>query len=60
MNSKNDSKLTVINNHTWNKNKSKLSKQLEQEQNQKNGDHMKGYQQGSGSGREGGKGTENK
>ena len=35
MNSKNDSKLTVINNHTENKNKSKLSKQLEQEQNQK-------------------------
>ena len=31
MNSKNDSKLTVINNHTENKNKSKLSKQLEQE-----------------------------
>ena len=31
MNSKNDSKLTVINNHTYNKNKSKLSKQLEQE-----------------------------
>ena len=31
MNSKNDSKLTVINNHTQNKNKSKLSKQLEQE-----------------------------
>ena len=31
MNSKNDSKLTVINDHTSNKNKSKLSKQLEQE-----------------------------
>ena len=31
MDSKNDSKLTVINNHTQNKNKSKLSKQLEQE-----------------------------
>ena len=31
MNSKNDSKLIVINNHTYNKNKSKLSKQLEQE-----------------------------
>ena len=37
MNSKNDSKLTVINNHTKNKNKSKLSKQLEQEQNHRNG-----------------------
>ena len=53
MNSKNDSKLTVINEHTYNK--SKLSKQLEQEQNHRNGDHMEGYQQGSGRGREGGK-----
>ena len=44
MNSKNDSKLTVINNHTYNQNKSKLSKQLEQEQNHRNGDHMEGYQ----------------
>ena len=35
------------------KNKNKLSKQLEQEQNHKNGDHMEGYQQGSGRGREG-------
>ena len=26
--------------------KQKLSKQLEQEQNQRNGDHMKGYQWG--------------
>ena len=57
MNSKNDSKLTVINKHTKNKNKSKLSKQVEQEQNHRNGDHMEGYQQGSG---RGGKGTENK
>ena len=55
MNSKNDSKLTVINNHTYNKNKSKLSKQLEQEQNHRNGDHMEGYQQGSEKGREWGK-----
>ena len=39
--------------------KLKLSKQLEQEQNHRNGDHMKGYQQGLGGG-EGGKGTENK
>ena len=37
------------------KNKNKLSKQLEQEQNHRNGDHMEGYQQGSGRGREGGK-----
>ena len=34
---------------------SKLSKQPEQEQNHRNGDHMEGYQQGSGRGREGGK-----
>ena len=27
-----------------NKKKSKLSKQLEQEQNHRNGDHMEGYQ----------------
>ena len=51
MNSKNDSKLTVINNHTSNKNKSKPSKQLEQEQKHRNGDHMEGFQQGSGRGR---------
>ena len=38
-----------------NKNNSKLSKQLEQEQNDRNGDHMEGYQQGSGRGRQGGK-----
>ena len=31
-----------------NKNKNKLSKQLEQEQNHRNGDHMEDYQQGSG------------
>ena len=52
-----NSKMTansVINNYTYNKNKSKLSKQLEQEQNNRNGVHMEGYQQGSGRGREGG------
>ena len=37
------------------KNKNTLSKQLEQEQNHRNGDHMGGYQQGSRRGREGGK-----
>ena len=31
----------------------KLSKQLEQEQNHRNGDHMEGYQWGSGRGRDG-------
>ena len=39
------------------KNKNKLSKQLEQEQNYRNGDHMECYQQGSGSW---GEGSENK
>ena len=33
------------------KNKNKLNKQLEQEQNHRNGDHMEGYQQGRGWGR---------
>ena len=31
-----------------NKNKNKLSKPLEQEQNHRNGDHMEGYQWGRG------------
>ena len=44
MKSKNDSKLTVINDHTYNKNKSKLGKQLEQEPNHRDGDHMEGCQ----------------
>ena len=39
---------SVINNRT--KNKNNLSKQLEQEQNHRNGDHMEGYQQGVGGG----------
>ena len=33
-----------------NKNKNKLSKQLEQEQTHRNGDHMEGYQWGGGRG----------
>ena len=36
-----------------NKNPKQLSKQLVQEQNQRNGHHMEGYQQGGGRGREG-------
>ena len=36
-----------------NKKKNKLSKPLEQEQNHRNGDHMEGYQRGSGREREG-------
>ena len=39
--------------------KQKLSKQLEQEQNHRNGDHMEGYKQG-GAGGVWGKGTGNK
>ena len=35
------------------KNKNKLSKQLEQEQNHRNGDHMEGYQWESGGGERG-------
>ena len=42
------------------KNKNKLSKQLEQEQNHGNGDHMEGYQQRRRGRRIGGKGTGNK
>ena len=38
----------------------KLSKQLEQEQNHRNGDHMEGYQWGGAGWRIGGKGTGNK
>ena len=36
-----------------NKNKNKLIKQLEQEQNHRNGDHMEGYQWEGGGGRMG-------
>ena len=36
-----------------NKNENKLSKQLEHKQNHRNGDHMAGYQQRSGRGKEG-------
>ena len=42
------------------KQKQKLSKQLEQEQNQRNGDHMEDYQCGWGRGENGGKRTGNK
>ena len=41
-------------------NKNELSKQLEQEQNHRNGDHMEGYQQGGGGQRMGEKHTGNK
>ena len=45
--------LTTEPTKTKKKPKNKLSKQLEQEQNHRNGDHMEGYQWGSGRGREG-------
>ena len=44
-------KMTTNNYQQLNlKNKNKLSKQLEQEQNHRNGDHMEGYQQRGGRG----------
>ena len=43
-----------------NKKKNNLSKQLEQEQNHRNGDHMEGYQQGRGMRENVGKGAGNK
>ena len=45
MNSKNDNKLTTVNTEPK-KQKLILSKQLEQEQNQRNGGNMEGYQWG--------------
>ena len=47
MNSKMTTNSQVLTTEPKNKNKNKLSKQLEQEQNHpRNGDHMKGYQHG--------------
>ena len=42
------------------KKKTKLRKQLEQEQSQRNGDHMENFQWGGGEEECGGKGTGNK
>ena len=56
MNSKMTTNLQLSTTEPKNKNKNNLSKQLEQEQNHRNGDHMGGYQWGH----EGWKGTENK
>ena len=53
MNSKMTTKSQLLTTKSKNKNKNKLSKQLGQEQNQRNGDHMEGYQQGGGGGRMG-------
>ena len=59
MNSKMTANSQLLTTKSKTKNKSRLSKQLEQEQNHRNGDHMEGYQQ-EGLKEEGGKGTENK
>ena len=57
MNSKmtTNSQLLTTDLKRQNKNKNKLSKQPEQEQNHRNGDPTEGYQQGSGRWREVGK-----
>ena len=51
MNSKMTTNSQLSTTEPKNRNKNKLSKQLEQEQNHRNGDHMEVYQQGG----EGGK-----
>ena len=45
-----NSKMTTNSQLSRTEPKNKLSKQLEQEQNQRNGDHMEGYRQGGGGG----------
>ena len=53
MNSKMTANSDLLTTEPKKTHKNKLSKQLEQEQNHRNGDHMEGYQQGSGRGSEG-------
>ena len=53
MNSKMTASSQLLTTTPKTKNKSKLSKQLEQEQNHRDGDHMEGYQQGNERGRGG-------
>ena len=48
MNSKMTTNSQLPTTEPKNKNKNKLSKQLEQEQNHRNGDHVEGYQWGRG------------
>ena len=48
-----NSKMTINSTTEPKKAPPKLSKQLEQEQNHRNGDHLEGFQRGSGRGREG-------
>ena len=55
-----NSKMTTNSQLLTTEPKNKLSKQLEQEQDHRNGDHMEGYQWGGWEGKRGGKGTENK
>ena len=47
MNSKMTANSQLLTTKPKHKNKNKLSKQLEQEQNHRNGDHMEGFQSGS-------------
>ena len=53
MNSKMTTNSQLLTTEPKKKNKNKPSKQLEQEENHRNGDHMEGYHRGSGKGREG-------
>ena len=53
MNSKITTNSQLLTTEHKTKNKNKLSKQLKQEQNHRNGDHIEGYQQGSGRGKGG-------
>ena len=55
MNSKMTANSQLLTTTPKTKTKQELSKQVEQKQNHRNGDHMEGYQQGSGREREGGK-----
>ena len=55
-----NSKMTTNSQLSTTEPKQKLSKQLEQEQNHRNGDHMEGYQWGGRGKTMGGKGTGNK
>ena len=48
MNRKMATKSQLLTTEQKTKQNKKLSKQLEQEQNHRNGDHMEGYQQGGG------------
>ena len=55
-----NSKVTTNSQLLTTKPKTQTSKELEQEQNHRNGDHMEGYQRGKGRGDNERKGTGNK